>query len=493
MKVVLVGPPGVGKTCLWNRYLHSKFSREYFQSSHVSIGSKICQRDQQSLRLEVWDVPGVRVVGVLDKYVEDLHAAILVCDVADLTSINEIPHWVQELRRLMRVHSLRAVSSSLRVPPHIAAPENVWIPIVLAVNKCDLQISRILPEVEMAQRAYQLGLQGCVHVAAQNNLEVRTLFRRVTELMFRKKSGSGGQQLHEDAANGDINVISSLLEDGVWTEARDFDYRTALHVAALHGHSVVVAQLLEAGASPFAIDMDGATPLHLAACCHSGTAAVAALCKAMRSAPETQGAVRTDTGMTPLHYSAAVGALGPTEALLAEAGLGPGGAGGCVSDVSDGGWTPLHSAVRGADGVGPPLATDGAWSSVDGVGPPLATDGAGSAVEGEGPSGQTPVGAARSPPVVGPGVMGDRAGVVAALLRAKADPLVKDDNGVSAMASGRGSDDACIRALFDDPLAKCDNVSTTRGPSGSSAEDHSNGDGPATPVVRDGATSDGSA
>ena len=67
------------------------------------------------------------------------------------------------------------------------------------------------------------------------------------------------------AQEGDIRMLTNVLEAGANSNARAKDGFTPLHNAAWRGRAETVAALLEAGANPNARDLSGGTPLHLAA------------------------------------------------------------------------------------------------------------------------------------------------------------------------------------------------------------------------------------
>jgi len=70
--------------------------------------------------------------------------------------------------------------------------------------------------------------------------------------------------LRRAAERGDLTKLRTLMAEGVPTEARDADGRTALMLAVQHGRADVVNELLAHGADPGAADADGETPLQTA-------------------------------------------------------------------------------------------------------------------------------------------------------------------------------------------------------------------------------------
>ena len=70
--------------------------------------------------------------------------------------------------------------------------------------------------------------------------------------------------LQEAAAIGDVNLVSSLLENGIGVDSKDdLIKKTALHYAAISDHKDVVELLLDKGADVNMKDKNGQTPLDI--------------------------------------------------------------------------------------------------------------------------------------------------------------------------------------------------------------------------------------
>ena len=75
----------------------------------------------------------------------------------------------------------------------------------------------------------------------------------------------GWTALHNASANGNLEVVNTLLSSGANVLATDDYGWTALHNASANGRVKVVNTLLSSGANILATIDDGYTPLHLAA------------------------------------------------------------------------------------------------------------------------------------------------------------------------------------------------------------------------------------
>lgn len=57
-KVMLAGNFGVGKTSLFNRFIHNTFNESYFTTIGVKVDSKIVNTPKGNLKLMIWDIAG---------------------------------------------------------------------------------------------------------------------------------------------------------------------------------------------------------------------------------------------------------------------------------------------------------------------------------------------------------------------------------------------------------------------------------------------------
>lgn len=144
------------------------------------------------------------------------------------------------------------------------------------------------------------------------------------------------KSLHRAAADGDIELVKSLISKGADVDTKDEDGWTPLHFAAYRGQKEVAEVLIAKGASISATDTSGSTPLHWAA--SYGGKRVPELLIANRANVNT----RDNRGNTPLHIAAGVWHVDKDllQLLLAK--------GADIHARNDKGQTPLHSAALGS-------------------------------------------------------------------------------------------------------------------------------------------------
>ncbi|VDP98860.1 unnamed protein product [Trichobilharzia regenti] len=117
-KFLIIGAAGSGKTCILRRYTEGKFIPNMPHTIGAEFGSKILNVDGTSVKIQIWDTAGQeRFRSMARSYYHDAVGALLVYDITNRDSFNELTHWLSDARTL-------------------ASPD---IMIVLVGNKKDLQ------------------------------------------------------------------------------------------------------------------------------------------------------------------------------------------------------------------------------------------------------------------------------------------------------------------------------------------------------------------
>ena len=138
--------------------------------------------------------------------------------------------------------------------------------------------------------------------------------------------------LHRSVEQENLEIVRTLIAQGVNVNAVNSDGHTLLHVAAYYGHLNVVIFLLGAGAQINVVNGAGYTPLHLAA--HDGHLNVVSF---LLGAGVQINAV-SGAGYTPLHVAAHYGHLNVVQSLI--------GVDAQIDAANGAGYTPLHMAVQ---------------------------------------------------------------------------------------------------------------------------------------------------
>ncbi|KAJ8930763.1 hypothetical protein NQ314_016397 [Rhamnusium bicolor] len=98
--VMLLGDSGVGKTCILMRFRDGLFLCGNFISTvGVDFRTKVVSVDNTKVKLQIWDTAGQeRFRSVTHAYYRDAHALLLLYDVTNKTSFDNIRAWLGEIR-----------------------------------------------------------------------------------------------------------------------------------------------------------------------------------------------------------------------------------------------------------------------------------------------------------------------------------------------------------------------------------------------------------
>ncbi|KAJ9296956.1 hypothetical protein DTO271G3_4717 [Paecilomyces variotii] len=122
-KIILLGPSGVGKSCLLHRFVKNEWRVLSSQTIGVEFSSKIVKVGtgprKKRIKLQLWDTAGTeRFRSVSRSYYRGAAGAILVYDVASYASFTSLPTFLMDARAL--------------ASPHLT--------VILAGNKTDLTV-----------------------------------------------------------------------------------------------------------------------------------------------------------------------------------------------------------------------------------------------------------------------------------------------------------------------------------------------------------------
>ncbi|KAH0786155.1 small GTP-binding protein [Histomonas meleagridis] len=98
VKVVFVGAPGVGKTCIIKRYISGEFDENTRPSIEASYLVKKVNLQNQDYKINVWDTAGQeKYKSLAPMYYRGAFASFIVYDVSNTSSLTEAESWIKEL------------------------------------------------------------------------------------------------------------------------------------------------------------------------------------------------------------------------------------------------------------------------------------------------------------------------------------------------------------------------------------------------------------
>jgi len=136
-KLLLIGDSGVGKSCLLLRFADDSYLESYISTIGVDFKIRTVEQDGKTIKLQIWDTAGQeRFRTITSSYYRGAHGIIVVYDVTDQESFNNVRQWLNEIDRY--------ASDSVNK--------------LLVGNKCDLTDKRVVSYEAGKALADELGI-----------------------------------------------------------------------------------------------------------------------------------------------------------------------------------------------------------------------------------------------------------------------------------------------------------------------------------------------
>jgi small GTP-binding protein len=100
-KFIIVGNSAVGKTCLLLRFDEDRFKVICDHTVGVTFSSKMVKIEGQDVKLQIWDTGGQEIFrSITRSYYRDSACAIIVYDITDKSSFDNVEEWIRDVRGL---------------------------------------------------------------------------------------------------------------------------------------------------------------------------------------------------------------------------------------------------------------------------------------------------------------------------------------------------------------------------------------------------------
>lgn len=162
VKTCVIGSQGVGKTSIIYRLRMKKFKTNVVSTIGASFSCKVMDVDSYTIKFEIWDTAGQEAFkAMLPMYYRKSILAIIVFDITSLESFNDIPKWIEELKR--------------------SADKNCII--FLIGNKCDLENERAVDRNHAMMLAESFGAL-YFETSAKANIGITEIFSQSAKQMI---------------------------------------------------------------------------------------------------------------------------------------------------------------------------------------------------------------------------------------------------------------------------------------------------------------------
>ncbi|CAO2829898.1 ras-related protein RABD1-like [Amaranthus tricolor] len=153
-KLLLIGDSSVGKSCLLLRFADDSYVDSYISTIGVDFKIRTVELEEKTIKLQIWDTAGQeRFRTITSSYYRGAHGIIIVYDVTEMESFNNVKQWLNEIDRY--------------------ANESVCK--LLVGNKCDLVENKVV-DTQMGQAlADELGIP-FLETSAKDAINVEQAF-----------------------------------------------------------------------------------------------------------------------------------------------------------------------------------------------------------------------------------------------------------------------------------------------------------------------------
>jgi len=191
-KLLLIGDSGVGKSCLLLRFADDTYTESYISTIGVDFKIRTIELDGKTIKLQIWDTAGQeRFRTITSSYYRGAHGIIVVYDVTDQESFNNVKQWLQEIDRY--------------------ASENVNK--LLVGNKCDLTNKKVVDYSSAKEYADQLGIP-FLETSAKNATNVEQAFMTMAAEIKNRVGPTAANQTGSTGVKIDSKPVEAKTSGG---------------------------------------------------------------------------------------------------------------------------------------------------------------------------------------------------------------------------------------------------------------------------------------
>ncbi len=161
-KIMLLGEPGVEKTSLAQKYCFDLFNPSTRLTVGVDFYVKTIELGGKKIKLQIWDVAGEeRFKFLLSTYCLGANAAMIIYDITNPKTLNQIPEWSKVVRK-----------------------KESDIPIMLIGNKLDLEEISELNREDGIKIVKKYNLSSYSEISTKTGQNVEKSFEVLTEFLL---------------------------------------------------------------------------------------------------------------------------------------------------------------------------------------------------------------------------------------------------------------------------------------------------------------------
>lgn len=166
LKIIMIGNSGVGKSALLKCFMGDPFQSGYTSTIGVDFEIKPVVVDGKTVNLQIWDTAGQeRFRTITTSYYRSSDAIIMVFDLCDLNSFQQLNAWLEDVRSYAREH----------------------VDVLLVGNKVDLEAKRQV-DYQAAKDFADAHQMSYIETSAKEDINVEKSFTQLTLLSVTQKN-----------------------------------------------------------------------------------------------------------------------------------------------------------------------------------------------------------------------------------------------------------------------------------------------------------------
>ena len=167
-KFIVIGCSGAGKTSILRRLVDNKFVKGTQSTVGIEYFTYVTTIDGRTVKMMIWDTAGQeRFYTIAKAYFRSALGVVLVFDITDRKSFDQLPRWLRDAR--------------MEADPHCS--------VILVGNKSDLAATRVVSREEAEEFAKVHELQYIETSALENKCIEETFNKTGTELLKKVTNG----------------------------------------------------------------------------------------------------------------------------------------------------------------------------------------------------------------------------------------------------------------------------------------------------------------
>ncbi|AOW03764.1 P-loop containing nucleoside triphosphate hydrolase protein [Yarrowia lipolytica] len=187
-KLLLIGDSGVGKSCLLLRFADDTYTDSYISTIGVDFKIRTLELEGKTVKLQIWDTAGQeRFRTITSSYYRGAHGIIVVYDVTDQDTFNNVKTWFHEIDR----YATEGVNK------------------LLVGNKSDITDKKVVEYTVAKEFADSLGIP-FLETSAKNATNVEQAFLTMARQIKERMGGAA----ENTAAKANVNLRGQNVSQG---------------------------------------------------------------------------------------------------------------------------------------------------------------------------------------------------------------------------------------------------------------------------------------